>query len=80
MDQSLQAVAGRGCGACVSVPVSRHQESHIQSRWDRSCRATVVLSHPFDLTMASTICLYWSQLVDPLNLCNFVVLNEANLN
>ena len=30
------------------------------SRWDRSCRATVLSSQPFDLTLASNTCLYWS--------------------
>ena len=42
---------------------------------------TVASSHPFDLTMtmASKSCLYWSQLVDLLNLGTFIVANEAGL-
>ena len=72
-------VLGTRLGMNMRRNTKRATFSVSPSRWDRSCRATVVSSHPFDLTMASKTCLYWSQLVNPLNLGTYVVLNEAGL-
>ena len=63
----------------VASGTKRVTFSASHSRWDRSCRTTVAPPHPFKLTMASNTCLYWSQLVNPLNLGTFVVVNAAGL-
>ena len=47
------------------------------SKWENSCNTAVSLSHPFESTIESKTCLYFSQLVVPPNRGTFVVVNAA---
>ena len=61
---TLRAVTRRDRGACIG--------------WDRSCRATVASSHPFEGTIASNVYI-GTNLSHPLNLGTFVVVNATGL-